>query len=67
MTTECLVKVDEAAKALGISRFTLYKAAKAGNVPSYRQGKAIRFSIGELREAMRQAARHTDETSFNTN
>ncbi|GJL65128.1 MAG: hypothetical protein NPIRA05_00990 [Nitrospirales bacterium] len=63
MTTECLVKVDEAAKALGISRFTLYKAAKAGLMPSYRQGKAIRFSIAELREAMKQAATHTGEAT----
>jgi len=67
MATECLVKVDEAAKALGISRFTLYKAAKAGDVPSYRQGKAIRFSIAELRGAMRQAATQTDDPPVNSN
>ena len=67
MSTDHLVKVDELTKALGISRFTLYKAAKVGDVPSYRQGKAIRFSIAELREAMKQAAIHTDGATANSN
>jgi excisionase family DNA binding protein len=56
MTTDCLVKVSEAARAVGLSKFTLYKAAKAGKVPFYKQGKALRFSVAEVREAMRQAA-----------
>jgi len=54
MPIENLVRVDEAAKAVGLSKFTLYKAAKAGEVPFYKQGKALRFSIAEVREAMRQ-------------
>ena len=56
MLIEPLVKVADAAKAVGLSKFTLYKAAKLGHVPFYKQGKALRFSIAEVREAMRRAA-----------
>jgi excisionase family DNA binding protein len=56
MPIEDLVRVDDAAKAVGLSKFTLYKAAKAGQVPFYKQGKALRFSIRELLDAMRRAA-----------
>ncbi len=54
MAQEHLVKVDEAAAALSLSRFYLYKRAKDGSLPCYRQGKLLRFSIPELRDAMRQ-------------
>lgn len=54
MSIENLVGVNEAAKAVGLSKFTLYKFAKAGQIPFYRQGKALRFSIPEVRDAMRQ-------------
>jgi len=56
VSTENLVRVDDAAKAVGLSKYTLYKAAKAGKVPFYKQGKALRFSVAEVRDAMRQAA-----------
>ena len=56
MEAEHLVKVDEAAQALSLSKFFLYRRAKEGALPCYRQGKVLRFSIPELREAMRQAA-----------
>ena len=56
MSTDHLVKVKEAAEALSLSKFYLYKRAKDGTVPCYRQGKLLRFSILELREAMKQAA-----------
>ena len=54
MSTDHLVKVEEAAEALSLSKFYLYKRAKDGTVPCYRRGKLLRFSIPELREAMRQ-------------
>ena len=54
MSSDHLVKVAEAAKAIGLSKFTLYRAAKAGEVPCYKQGRALRFSIEEVKEAMRQ-------------
>ncbi len=52
-----LVKVEPAAKAIGVSIFWLYKRAKDLSRPCYRQGKLLRFSIQELRDAMRQAGK----------
>lgn len=54
MSIDRLVKVEAAAEALGLSKFFLYKKAKAGMLPCYRQGKLLRFSIPELREALKQ-------------
>lgn len=51
-----LVNVETAAKALGISRNFLYRAAARGSCPFYRAGRTVRFSVTELREWMRQQA-----------
>ncbi len=44
-----LVKVEEAAKALGFSKPYLYKSAAAGAIPCHRAGRAIRFDVDEVR------------------
>jgi len=57
MTTDCLVNVKEAAKAMGVSATSLYRLAKANLVPVYSAGpklSGIRFSIPELREALKR-------------
>jgi excisionase family DNA binding protein len=56
MSIDHLVKVEEAATALSLSKFYLYKRAKDGTVPCYRQGKLLRFNIQEVKDAMRQPA-----------
>ena len=55
-----LVSVNEAAIALSVSKFWLYRAASKGMLPSYRAGKAVRFDMQELLAAMRQ---RQDETN----
>lgn len=51
-----LVKVEEAAKALGFSKPYLYKSAAAGAIPCHRAGRAIRFDVDEVRAWMKQQA-----------
>ena len=58
MSTEALVSTKEAAKAMGMAARSLARLAKVGQVPSYAAGPkltGIRFSISELREALRRA------------
>ncbi|MGH7540180.1 MAG: helix-turn-helix domain-containing protein [Gemmatimonadota bacterium] len=49
-----LVKADEAAPVLGISRSTLLAYAAAGKVAHYRFGHAVRFDLAELLESARR-------------
>ena len=52
-----LLTVTQAAKYLGIAESSLYKMLTRGLVPAYRVGarkRGIRFSLSELREALRQ-------------
>lgn len=56
MSIDHLVKAEVAAESLGISKFYLYKQAKAGKLPSYGKGKLLRFSVEELRAALRRPA-----------
>ena len=51
-----LVDARQAAKALGVSPFTLYRYAKQHRLPAYRCGKALRFDVDEVRDWMRQKA-----------
>lgn len=56
-----LVDADEAAEAVGLSKFSLYRLAQTGRCPFYRSGRAIRFDVSELRAWMRgQAETHKD-------
>jgi excisionase family DNA binding protein len=42
MLVECrTVKIDDAAKTLGISRNTAYEAAKSGELPTIKIGKRL--------------------------
>jgi predicted DNA-binding transcriptional regulator AlpA len=57
MSTDTLVSAKEAARAVGMGPSSLYRLAKAGKIPSYAAGPrltGIRFSIPELREALRR-------------
>ncbi len=56
MTDTELVKAELAAKAVGLDRYFLYRLAARGLVPCYRAGRAVRFSIPELRQWMREQA-----------
>ena len=59
MSDEKLVDAREAAKALGMGAGSLYKLARANKVPSYSVGPrltGVRFSIAELRAALRRPA-----------
>lgn len=51
-----LVGVTEAAKAVGLNKWTLYRLASKGAIPCYRAGKALRLDPIELREWMRNQA-----------
>ena len=51
-----LVIAEEAAKAIGLNKYFVYRLAGSGQIPCYRAGRAIRFSIAELRDWMRGQA-----------
>ena len=51
-----LVDVNQAAKNLGLSRHFLYRKVKAGQVPHYRAGRAVRLDLSEVRNWMRSQA-----------
>lgn len=57
MDEKVLVGVEQAARALGMGRSSLYRLAKTGRVPSYSAGprmSGVRFSIPEVMEALRR-------------
>ncbi len=51
-----LVMADLAAKATGLDKYHLYGLAAEGQIPHYRAGRAVRFSIPELLEWMKKNA-----------
>ena len=51
-----LMKIDAAARAVGLNRHTLYKAVAKGLLQPYRCGRALRFDLDELRSWMREQA-----------
>ncbi len=54
---DALVSAKEAANALGMGASSLYRLAKAGKVPSYAVGpqlSGVRFSIIEVKQALRR-------------
>jgi len=60
MDTENLVSAKEAAKVLGMGVGSLYRLARKRLIPSYKAGPSlsgVRFSIGELKAALRRPAR----------
>ena len=53
-----LVNAEVCAVAQGMPKATFYKMVKAGRIPSYKvgvKGRGLRFSIAEVREALRNA------------
>jgi excisionase family DNA binding protein len=44
---------DELAEILAVSKITIYKMAKAGRVPSFRIGTAVRFDPFEVSKWLR--------------
>ncbi len=56
MTATELVKAELAAKATGLNKYFIYRLAAEGQIPSYRAGRAIRFSIPELMAWMKSQA-----------
>lgn len=51
-----LVEADACAAAQGVSKSTFYKMVAAGLIPSYKvgvKGRGLRFSIAEVRQALR--------------
>ena len=44
-----LLTVDEAAKYLGLARNTVYINCRAGLIPHFKVGAALRFDLDELR------------------
>lgn len=43
-----LYKATELAEIFGVSPKTIYKAAKAGKIPSYRIGRCVRFEMPDI-------------------
>ena len=60
-----LVNAELAARATGLNKFFIYKLAAAGKLPSYRAGRALRFSIPELRDWMRHEAEKRQAVGVN--
>ena len=56
MTTP-LISVEELAAALGVSDDTIRRAARRGDIPSFRIGKILRFDMVAVRDAMQQHMR----------
>jgi excisionase family DNA binding protein len=44
-----LLTVDEAAEFLGLARNTVYINARAGLIPCFKVGAAVRFDLDELK------------------
>jgi excisionase family DNA binding protein len=49
-----LVRVEEAARILSLSRSTIYEMMDAGELPSVRRGAARRIPVASLREWVAQ-------------
>jgi excisionase family DNA binding protein len=52
-----LLEVDEVARALGVTRWTVYRLATARRIPSVRVGRRVRFILQEVVDALRLEAR----------
>jgi excisionase family DNA binding protein len=54
-----LVRIEEAARILCLSRSTIYAMLDAGELPSVRRGAARRIPVAALREWIAQETRTT--------
>jgi excisionase family DNA binding protein len=48
------LKADELARLLSVSRITIFKQAKAGRIPCFRIGTAVRFCPKTIAEWLRR-------------
>lgn len=56
VTEPVTLRLNDAAKLLGVCPRTLWQWAEDGKIPSFRMGKVLLFPVAELREwAKRQA------------
>ncbi len=55
-TVEKLVKAPIIADLHDMSVYSVYRTAQAGEIPCYRRKRSVRFSLREVREAMRSTA-----------
>ncbi|NTU84407.1 MAG: helix-turn-helix domain-containing protein [Chloroflexales bacterium] len=53
-----LVRVEEAARMLSLSRSTIYEMMDAGELPSVRRGAARRIPVAALRDWVAQQTTH---------
>lgn len=58
-----LVRVEEAARILSLSRSTIYEMMDAGELPSVRHGMARRIPVAALREWVQQQIHSGDHTA----
>ncbi len=48
MTDTTLVSAAEAAQTLKLNRYYIYRLGTEGQIPRYKAGRAVRFSIPEI-------------------
>lgn len=65
MTDQLLLSPREAAKALSVCEKTLYNLTKRGELPVVRLGRAVRYSLDDLREWVRRASEKKCESNEN--
>jgi excisionase family DNA binding protein len=53
---------DDVARLLSISRATVYRKAKAHEIPSFRTGTSVRFAPNILAEWLRRNSTNTQST-----
>jgi excisionase family DNA binding protein len=56
-----LVDVDAVARALGRSRWSIYRLAREGVLPSVRLGRSIAFDPGAVKDFVARGGRGLDE------
>jgi excisionase family DNA binding protein len=56
-----LLKIEQVAKVLGVSKNFLYKSVAVNSVPHLRIGRRVRFDIQKVREWMASQARRRAE------
>ncbi len=63
--TPLLISGREAAKLLSVCERTLYTLTKAGEIPAVRIGRAVRYSMDDLKEWIRRASEKKCENNEN--
>jgi excisionase family DNA binding protein len=60
-----LVSPREAARLLSVCERTIYTLTKAGEIPAVRIGRAVRYSMDDLKEWIRRASEKKCEDNEN--